>query len=74
MTFASNITALHPVAQMPAPRLIPDRLDDLLPQRAEADARADWVVHCTEHRFDLASRLIGWRDRLSAHIGRRIEQ
>ena len=73
MTLSSNIIALRPAGFGPMPRLIPDTLDECLVQRLEADARAEWVVNCTQHRFDLAARLIAWRDRLTTHIDRKAQ-
>lgn len=53
------------------PILIPPEMDDLLSERAEADARGDFVIRETQHPFELASRQYDWARRLDAVALRR---
>lgn len=48
------------------PILMPDSMDALLSERAEADARGDFAIRETRHGFELASRQYDWSRRLNA--------
>lgn len=70
MTFASNIFALHPVAQMP--ELIPPKLDDLLPRRVQSDRAAQIADFVGLVRHSAVQTRFSAR--LTAHIERRASE
>lgn len=53
---------------MTPPRLIPDRLDDMLYERMQADRMVDRLGNHSDVPYSLVSITADWRDRLTRKI------
>lgn len=72
MTAPLSLALLRGRQITPCPPIpFPREMDDLLSERAEADARGDFVIRDTRHPFEMASRQYDWARRLNAVALRR---